>query len=59
MWCTRSSGRFTRQTSFTPSAKTCGLAEPMPCHRHHACPSGPRVPSASTVTFAVRSVGGV
>ena len=57
VWMTASSGRFASQTSFTPSAKICGLGEPTCCHSRQAWPSAPRVPSASTVTRAVRSVG--
>ena len=34
---TRSSGRFVSQTSFTPSAKSCGLGEPTCCHSRYAC----------------------
>ena len=36
-----------------------GFADPTPCHSSQACESGPRVPSASTVTRAVRSIAGM
>src|SRR6185437_7853665 len=55
---TASSGRLVSHTSFTPSAKICGLGDVMPRHARYACDNDPRVPSASTVTRAVMSVGG-
>ncbi len=36
-----------------------GLGEPTCCQRSQAWVSAPRVPSASTVTLALMSVGGV
>src|SRR6185312_6212130 len=59
VWITQSRGRFVSQSSFTPNANSGGLGDPIPRHEQYACVSAPRVPSASTVTRAVRSVGGV
>src|SRR5438876_397395 len=59
VWITRSSGRFVSHSSFTPSAKICGFSDDTRCHWHHAWASNPRVPSASAVTLATRSLGAV
>ncbi len=59
VWITRSSGRGTFHTSFTPSSHTWGAASPRSPKRSSAtlvrCPF---VPSASTVTRATRSLPG-
>ena len=57
VWITEPSGFCVCQTSFTPSAKICGLGEPTCCHSRQPWLSSPRVPSAITVTLAVTSVG--
>ena len=59
VWMIRSRGFFTSHSSFTPSAKICGFSEVTCCHSSHAWESGPRVPSASTVTWAVMSMAGI
>src|SRR4029453_18810378 len=55
---TRSSGRATFQTSFTPSAHTCGFSPASPKWSSAPPVRCPWVPSASTVTFAVTSEPG-
>src|SRR5438093_604681 len=58
VWMTRSSGRGTFHTSFTPRAHTCGFSPASPKRSSAAPVRCPCVPSASTVTRATMSEPG-